>query len=92
MFCYFLLFSAIFCYSGHLDFLVRLEEVLFCATFCYFLLFSAILGSSATPNFFFFFFSHFQKVLLTINRTLVPSGGPVVFSLQYFMCIFFYEK
>ena len=40
--CYFLLFSAIFCYSGHLDFLARLKEVLFCTTFCYFLLLSAI--------------------------------------------------
>ena len=28
--------------------------------------------------FFFSFFPHFQKVLLTINRTLVPSGVPVL--------------
>ena len=48
--CYFLILSPIFCYSGHLDFLARLKEVLFCTTFCYFLLFSAILGSSATPT------------------------------------------
>ena len=33
-----MLFSAIFCYSGHLDFLVRLKGG---ATLCYFLLFSA---------------------------------------------------
>ena len=39
--------GAIFCYSGHLYFLVRLKGG---AILCYFLLFSAILGSSATPD------------------------------------------
>ena len=47
----FVLLSAIFCYSGHLDFLVRLSEVLF----------SAILGSSATPE----HISSFEAFLLT---------------------------
>ena len=51
IFCYFLLFSATFCYSGHLDFLARLKEVLFCATFCYFLLFW---GRQPHQNTFFF--------------------------------------
>ena len=41
--CFVLLLSAIFCYSGYLDFLVRLIWR------CYFVLLSAILESSATP-------------------------------------------
>ena len=53
IFCYFVLLSAIFCYSGHLYFLVRLKEVLFCATFCYFLLFW---GSQPHP------FTYFLKM------------------------------
>ena len=43
----FVLLSAIFCYSGHLGFLVRLKGG---TILCYFLLLSAILGLSATPT------------------------------------------
>ena len=38
--------------------------------------------SDSNYLFFFSFFPHFQKVLLTINRTLVPSGVPEVFTKE----------
>ena len=74
--CYFLLFSAIL---GIWIFLVRLKEVLFCATF---LLLSAILGSSATPRMYTMhspttpFLSLHERFLLTITPSPPPFQQP----------------
>ena len=67
--CYFLLLSAIFCYSGHLDFLVRLKEVLFCA----------ILGSSATP-----LFVQFYRPLLPPFQDFSGFFSPTFFTTEHF--------